>query len=330
MGMNLLQSIYKRIHERTFHKRLASQVRFPDLYIISVGNLSAGGTGKTPVVQYLARAGMAFHPMAVLRGYRAHPPADGLLVSDGEEVFAGIREAGDEAMLLSRTSGLRVAVGKDRRKVIENHVDLSRLILLDDAFQNPSVYRNHDLVLIDVTIPPEKVSLLPTGKFREDVDALRRASSILLTRTDVAPEANQKAWMETIKSVAPETPVFQSIHASDQELDSVYPEGVNAFCGIGNPEGFYRTLEKSGARINRKKSFPDHHSFSLKEIRELMGSDQQIWYTTEKDFVRIVEIEGIPSELLERIVPLPIRLQILSDRESDFIETVFGPLLDLL
>lgn len=301
--------------------RKRREERFENAFVLSVGNLSAGGTGKTPATALIAEHFASSHPLVVLRGYMGQGSHQGILVSDGNGPLCDAGLAGDEAIQLAHIPGVRVAIGKNRGDVIRRYIKNSRLIILDDAFQNPSVYRDHELVLIDATIPPSKVTLFPTGTFREDLSALTRADTILLTRTNLVSKNELKHWIATIENIAPLSRLFLSVHEAQPITPKPPSRTIGAFCGIGNPDSFFQLLEKRSFRIAWKKTFPDHHLYSQNDI-DLLEKSALPLVTTEKDFVRFLAV-SIP--FAKRLCVLPIRLKILNNQETEFLRIVQLP-----
>lgn len=346
-----LEALYLWAHRRTYRRRLARQTVFESLYVVSVGNLSAGGTGKTPVALALAqrlRAG-GVQTLAVLRGYggsvskksgvgQAAGETSGLLVSDGERILADVAAAGDEALLFARAPGLRVAVGRDRAAAILQFAGDAQAVLLDDAFQNPLVGRDHELVLVDALVPLERMRVFPGGRFRDPPEALGRADTILLTRVDLAAPAALAALEGLIQNIAAETPVFRGRHApapvNIERIDPARP-AIGAFCGLGNPEGFFQSLALPPNEFEAvfTRAFPDHHPYTSAEIRTLFRDAERAGYpdlpfvTSAKDHVRLAALSDLEAELFERIHVLEIEFEILEDRGAEFFERVLGPVL---
>ncbi len=336
MNFPVLQKLYLALHRRVFARRLGRQRRFAGKRVISIGNLSAGGTGKTPAVVLLAQNALrdGHRPLVVLRGYRGRGSSAGILVSDGQGPLASARDAGDEAVLLAeRLPGVRVAAGSDRAALIERFGADATLILLDDAFQNPAVFRDFDLVLIDSSIPPDAVRVFPGGHFREDLTALERAHAVLLTRVEPAGGAGRTAWETRIHARFPRLPVFAAAHRPDlarpafaaqttAPVTEELPAGpIAAFCGLGNPEAFRRTLVGAGLSPVEFRAFPDHHTFRAADLRTVFAGNALTWITTEKDLVRLRELDPLdfPDEFRRRLYVLPIGLEILDGRESAFL-----------
>jgi tetraacyldisaccharide 4'-kinase len=315
----MLDSLYLYLHRRLYRRRLKHQVRFSP-YVVSVGNLSAGGTGKTPVTIFLAK-NAKLNTLVLLRGYGGSKSGEGALVYNRGQLLETAKTAGDEAILFAQKK-INVAIGRDRVMLLRRFGEGRELVLLDDAFQNPSVYRDHELVLIDATIHPDDVRIIPYGKFRERPDALIRAHTVLLTRTDLSSPVNVSAWKNEIRKVNETIPIFLAEHRT------VIPKKKGpylAFCGIGNPESFFHLLEKSGIHPLKKITYPDHHQFIKKDYDMLMQQAQSLGaslITTTKDYVRLDQFT-CPPELYNRIHTLDIELCI-PQKEKAFLDHVLG------
>ena len=287
-----LQRLYLRLHHRKFQKRKDKQNRSLAL-VVSLGNLSAGGTGKTPLGVWMLQEALSrgYRPAVVLRGYGGKKSRSGGLAFDGSRFLMDASESGDEAQLYN-VPGARVIVGSDRWKAIQDFATDIDFIVLDDAFQNPSVHREVNLVLLDSTVAPGDASLIPLGKFREPILALQRASAVILTRTDLA--AGQAAqWKRIIQSSFPALPVWESIHAAGAVLPALKPGPVVAVSGIGNPSGFEATLTAAGYDVQSHIRYSDHHRYRMSDVL----SWQKGWpvVTTEKDLVRIRQIATVDN-----------------------------------
>lgn len=321
---SLPERFYLWLHNKTYQKRLNRQTRFGNIRIVSVGNLSAGGTGKTPVSRAIARIALENrHSVAVvLRGYGGSRSKEGGLVSDGRSSFMNPSESGDEACLFAMEKGLKVAVGQDRAAVIRKYVPDADFLILDDAFQNPSVFRDLEIVLIDASVGPQRFRLIPAGKFREDLDALKRADVIVLTRTAIADPQYLSYWQHAASSAGCE--VFEvkektSIPQNPNGARQLDPAEVTAFCGIGNPDSFYKSLEQEGFRIRKSLSFADHHAYSGADIRKITGHEGP-YVTTEKDYVKLNDTALFKDRLFV------CKVQVQFDRPDDFFRIVMnGP-----
>ncbi len=278
--------------------------------VVSVGNLSVGGSGKTPVVRRVAEMlrdeGRA---VAILsRGYGGRFNGEVLVVSDGEDVLAGAAEAGDEPVMLARAlPGVVVAVGP-RRDVVGREVEARfgrRVHVLDDGFQHLRLERDLDLVCLDVCDLDDR--LLPAGRLREGPAALERAHVVLLTRLEAATEEELRA-LET--RLGPDRTFRVSRRVVGwrtlQGEDAAAPGRVLLFAGIARPERFERDVAASGATVTGREFFSDHYRYHRAEIEALASraraTGAEALATTAKDAVRIEELtpdtSGLPILVL--------------------------------
>ncbi len=258
-----------------------------DMPVLCIGNLTTGGTGKTPAVEYAVRWFLerGARPAILSRGY-------------------GAREGrNDEAMLLA--SHLPEVPHRQRANRFHAAVEAVRLdkanvLILDDGFQHRRLARFANLVLIDATCPFGYGRLLPRGLLREPLKALRRADAIVITRSDlVAPEAVE-AILRRLERIAPGTPVAVAEHRP--VALTVFPDGVaeapaalagqqvGLFSSIGNPAAFRATVERLGARVAWCGEFPDHHWYTPEDIDRIIRADNapvDLFVTTEKDAVKL-------------------------------------------
>lgn len=273
--------------------RAATRAAVP---VVSVGNLTLGGTGKTPCVEYVAR----FYRQLELQV---------AILSRGYGADAG---RNDEAMLLEENlPDVPHLQGRDRVELAATAVDEleSELLVLDDGFQHRRLHRDLDIVLVDATSPPHRDSLFPRGTLREPAGSLKRAGAIALTRCDQVPAAAASELESWVKARFPTAPLAATEHRPLDLLGGDAPEPVErlrsasvaAFCGIGNPAAFRRTLESLGAAVIDFRSFPDHHPYSRSDVDDLRAwasrlPSAAVVATTQKDWVklRIGELAGRP------------------------------------
>ena len=276
--------------------------------VIAVGNLTVGGTGKTPtviwIVQHLLAQGRR---VAVLsRGYRRRSRARHVLVSDGHTMLASPADAGDEPFLIARRCPRAVvAVGTDRYSVgqwvLERHpVDD---IVLDDAFQHMQLERDVNLLLIDASDRTGFSALLPFGRLREPLSAAGRASALVLTRAgaDTATTALE-SMMETalgrpIETICVEFVPKALVHImKGQALAATSLQGrrVVAVSAIGNPRSFVETLTRMGLQVLDHVVFRDHHAYSAIDVsavqRRAHACRAELIVTTEKDACKFAEL----------------------------------------
>lgn len=268
--------------------------------VISIGNLSVGGTGKTPATQWLAEQLLAReYKVGILsRGYHRDSRAT-LLVSDGRQICATVQTAGDEPLMLAHNlPTVPIAVASDRyaggRFLLEQFA--LDFILLDDGFQHLGLHRQLDLVLLDGRWGLNQ-RVLPAGPFRESIAGLARADMILITRSET-PMQTQNLKQEIEKNLR--VPVFsaelqvQGIFSAPglcHSVQSLAQKRSLAFCGIANPDHFQQTLIATGLNPVHFRAFPDHHAYSSRDLTEIRRMAQthecEILITTQKDFVRI-------------------------------------------
>ena len=273
--------------------------------VISIGNIVAGGTGKTPAVAAIAkliyRSGLRV--AVLLRGYKREGSDAVVIVSDGENLLCSREESGDEAEMLARQlSNIPIIVGKKRYltgKAALEHFR-SDVLILDDGFQHRQLTRDVDILTIDATKPYGTGALLPIGTMREPKSAIKRADIILLTRTDAA-DTNIAVLKATLNQLAPNTPILESVHqptslyrinnheevSSTISLDILTGKRLLAVCGIGNPDGFVSTLEKYNPEAVELLAFPDHHVYTEDDSQQILDQMKQCeaeWViTTQKD-----------------------------------------------
>lgn len=265
--------------------KLVHHVRVP---VISVGNLTLGGTGKTPMVAWIARR-LREHGVRVT------------LISRGYGAEAGTRN--DEAIELERRLP-DVPHLQDPDRVAAAAIAIDELgcqmILLDDAFQHRRIHRDLDIVLIDALEPFGFEHVFPRGTLREPLIGLQRAHAVVLTRADMIDRQQRDAIRHRVAQLAPQAPWAEVIHAPEEllasngdteSLDQLQGQSVAAFCGIGNPAGFRHTLNACGYDVVAMKEFPDHHRYQRDDIEALTQWAQQTGaiavVCTAKDLVKI-------------------------------------------
>jgi len=270
--------------------------------VISVGNITTGGTGKTPLVEYVARiiAERGKKVCILTRGYGRKDPHLQVIVSDGYGVLASPNEAGDEPYLLATklagvsaviSSADRIAAGQEAIKDFGTDC-----FVLDDGFQHLRLARDLNIVTIDATNPWGGGRLLPHGRLRESMEGMSRADCVVLTRCDLVKDVD--ALREEILRLTGGKPIFESqmrivrISPLKNGGEPLAPQArVAAFCAVGNPSSFFESLRKAGFELGLERSFPDHHIYSQEEIDSVsteakkMGAHTLI--ATAKDAVKL-------------------------------------------
>jgi tetraacyldisaccharide 4'-kinase len=331
--MNPLEFLYFLGY--SIHKEYGTkhQQRLP-CKVISIGNITTGGTGKTPAAIAIAEKARkrGFRPCILTRGYKGK--ADGpCFVSKGDEPLLDVYLAGDEALLLARKlQGIPVIKGKDRHAgglfALNSLPSDMRpdLFILDDGFQHWTLFRDKNILLIDSTNPFGNRRLLPLGPLREPLHAIARADIMVLTKS--TRQEIGEALTEEIRRHNHTVPLFYAEHVPagflSQKEESFPPRWaqgrrVFGFCGIGNPRSFQQTLLSTGAEIKGLLSFRDHHSYTAREVNMVAENAQSSgadWIvTTEKDIMRL---KGF--HLPENLVSLTVEFSI----DEHFYDTVFA------
>ncbi len=288
-----------------------------DKPVICLGNLTTGGTGKTPAAEYVARWFLerGARPAILSRGY-------------------GSKEgSNDEAMLLAgHLPGVPHRQDPDRFRAAVHAIrlDNANVLVLDDGFQHRRLARFANVVLIDATCPFGHGHLLPRGLLREPVSALRRADAIVVTRAGLVDEAALVALTDKLRGLAPETPLATARHTpvavhaypdGDEQAPSVIGgKAVGIFCSIGNPVAFRRTVRQLGANVLWSAEFSDHHWYTADDIAAITRAENtavEMFVTTEKDAVKLGD--AWPRD--RRLVVLRIEMEFVSG--EDALEKLF-------
>ena len=279
--------------------------------VVSVGNVTVGGSGKTPLVATLAQELLAREfPVAVIsRGYGREGHAPFVLVSDGKEVLVDAREGGDEPVELARKiPALVVAVGADRVRAAETLLEkLGRhVILLDDGFQHRRLARDVDLVCFDCTESESSLHLLPAGRLREPLRNLKRADAVVLTRWSEScrtPELGDVPVIRAISRVVGFTRLGEP-GGKDDTLDAgaFHDETVSLALGVARPERVRESLDAHIAHVAHIVVRRDHHRWSETELREIADEAKakgaRALLTTGKDAVKMCLLDSADSASL--------------------------------
>jgi tetraacyldisaccharide 4'-kinase len=308
------------LHRMAYQMGLLRRAMLP-APVISVGNISAGGTGKTPLVEWAVRRleRRRLRVAVLARGYGRR--LDG---GDDEDLLGGsefVRRYADPDR-----------VGAGRRAMAEFHPDV---FVLDDGFQHYKIHRDVDLVTVDATNPFGYGRLLPRGLLRDRPSALRRAQAIVLTRTDQVTPAELESLRQDLAKSSLDRPMIDTIHRpmgirtlADKRawpVEWLRGRRVYAFCGVGNPAAFRRTVESTGAEVVKFRAYPDHHVYRPAEARQIEVEAQEFMagalVTTDKDATKLdasafrlplaslrVELEAVRGgERLEAILESAVR-----------------------
>ena len=286
--------------------------------VISIGNLTTGGTGKTPLVEWVCIAVVretGKRACVLTRGYGRANPQSQVVVSDGNKLLASEREAGDEPYLLAKNLlGIAAVVSNPDRAAAGKWASKnlgSEVFVLDDGFQHLRLSRDLDIVTIDATNPWGGGSLLPYGRLREPRAGLSRADCIVITRTEQVEDL--VSLSESVQRLAGAIPVFTSrmttsgirrLNGESVDNESLLGQPVAAFCGVGNPESFFKQLRQEGYEPVFTRAFADHHDYNQADLNRLTkeakdhGASGLI--TTAKDALKLASLEiELPCYVLE-------------------------------
>jgi tetraacyldisaccharide 4'-kinase len=300
--LSLVYGLVVRLRMTAYAKGLFRTKRLP-CRVISVGNISLGGTGKTPTVINIAglQTKRGKRTLVLSRGYGRADESEIAVVSDGTSFVVDPTSGGDEpALIAARLPQVPVVVGSDRYEVGIFALDRFHpdVVVLDDGFQHIRLGRDLNIALIDGADPFGNGRLFPAGILREPLDALKRADIVVITRENQA--ANLATLKETIRNhtmakifTARYIPrdVLNVISGEIMPLTSLHGAALFAFAGIARPGSLAALLSTLGAEVKDLRSFPDHHPYSRAELEELVekasDSKAEMLITTEKDGVRI-------------------------------------------
>lgn len=308
--------------------------------VISVGNLTTGGTGKTPLVEWVCRvlasggAGEERHESkgvcVLTRGYRRDNPKTQVVVSNGVEILAGEREAGDEPLLLAENLlGIAAVVANPNRAAAGEWAIKNlnaQYFVLDDGFQHLALARDLDIVTIDATNPWGGGSLLPYGRLREPRAGLSRADCVVITRADQVEDLSLVE--RAVKSLVNAAPIFSSrmvtlgirkLGGGSANQESLRAQTLGAFCGVGNPQSFFNHLRREESALAFTRAFDDHHNYNQADLEALVKEAKSCGagalITTAKDALKVSALNlELPCYVLE--------IQISIDEENRLIDII--------
>jgi tetraacyldisaccharide 4'-kinase len=310
-----------------YDRKIIASVKLP-CPVISVGNITVGGTGKTPCVIMLAQMlqSHGFKPAILSRGYGGKNTKSVNIVSDGKNILLDSKTAGDEPLLMAQSlRSIPIIVGPQRIKTGSAAINLfgANVLICDDAMQHRQIFRDINLVLLDSQSLQGNDYILPRGKLREPITGLKRASAFVLTRANEEQEKS-KTFEQLAK--AENIPVFMSTHTPKDIVKGVYSKQwpiaelkgkkVCAFCGIAKPDSFKKTLLGAGAQILSFDIFPDHHRFNKIELEiikaRFIKCRADLIITTQKDGIRVQEF----PQFYNMIYLLQIEMEFIPSSES--------------
>lgn len=317
---------------------------------ISIGNITVGGTGKTPLVAFAARVLTEKDEKVCIltRGYKRENEGERVLVSDSKQILVNAKQAGDEPFELAQKLLGKAAVLADANRVEAGKWALENLgvtaFVLDDAFQHRRVKRDLDIVCIDATNPFGNKKLLPAGILREPLRNLKRADAVVITRANLVSEKqiaelkaeiskyNQTAEIFISENKIADLVELKNFHAKAQgsqrseekeKLTTHYSQLTTnlAFCAVGNPDAFFEQLRREGFNLAAAKSFPDHHFYNQSDIAKLEKAaaekGAQSLLTTAKDAVKL-------RDLKFNLTCLVAESQMIFDDEENLRKLIVG------
>ena len=349
-GVSVLYGGLARLRRRLYYRGRLKSRRLP-CPVISVGNLTLGGTGKTPLVVDLAERirKLGYRPVILSRGYKGLAEKIGAVVSDERRLLCDARQAGDEPYLMAvLLPTVPVVVGRDRYRTGMEAVRRFQpdMIILDDGFQHLQLERDLDVLLLDARRPFGNGHILPRGTLREPVASLLGADAVVLTRHR---QACGSVRGDMIRRLRPR-PVFCSDHqplvrnvlAAGQPVGPLvlgrHPDAgidfkekrVFAFAGLGSNAAFFHAAAVTGTRLQGTLGFNDHHPFTGKDLHRIVKIAERVGatslMTTDKDFVRMPPDIRLPFELIVMGVRMDFQDQAFAWRE--FIDRVVRQLAE--
>ena len=293
---------------------------------ISIGNITAGGTGKTPLVAFVAKilSERGEKVCILTRGYGRANPNSRVLVSNGSEILADVREAGDEPLELAAKFPGKAVVIADPDRVAAARWAKDKFgttaFVLDDAFQHRKVERDIDIVCVDATDPFGSRKMLPSGRLREPLHNLKRADAVVITRANLVENTDNLkseisgfnhdcrvfiAENKIVRVVSLEEIHAKTLRAQSEERASAeniggYPfeskgKPAFAFCGIGNPGSFFEQLRQENFDVVATKAFRDHRVFTQQDVtqieRKAKDDNAEVLLTTGKDAVKLKDLQ---------------------------------------
>ena len=328
---------------RTFYEKSVFKSKKLSCPVISIGNISVGGTGKTPMTIYVANVirDLGYNVAIVSRGYKGKAETTGGIVSDGKTVLMAPEIAGDEPyMMAEKLTGVPVIVGKNRFMAGSLAIRKfeSDILVLDDGFQHLKLERDLDLVLLDCRKPFGNGHLLPRGVMREPASALYCANAIILTRADTTKNKEMTSLLQRLRFNQDKRPVFRAFHkplfyriingennikaALRENLDCIKGRTVFAFSGLADNHNFRHTLKNLKCNVAGYLEFSDHHPYSDGDLKDILAaakkSMSECLITTEKDYVRVAHKITWPIDLY--VVGIEIEFGADEERFNGFIK----------
>ncbi len=293
--------------------------------VISIGNITTGGTGKTPLVIWLCNylRNMGIHSSILTRGYKTHPDQ----ITDEPALLAKACPDTDVVVNPNRVAGAKKAIS----------VHQAQTLVLDDGFQHRRLKRDLDIVAVDATCPFGYGRVLPAGLLREPKSGLSRADAVIITRFDQADAEQMRQLEEKIQQISPNIPIAKAVHKHTGAvtfqneklgLEELRSKKIFAFCGIGNPNAFFRCLEQNDLSLADTQTFDDHHAYTQEEMKQIferaISCGAEMILCTQKDWVKSALLS--PEEKNVVFAYLAMELDFLEglDKITALIDNLFA------
>lgn len=311
------------------------KVHRADAAVISIGNITTGGTGKTPLVVWLCKQIISDSQCAILtRGYKA--------AKDSRHKTQDYRD--EVAILAESCPGAKVIVNPDRVAGAAEAVSKfgANTLIMDDGFQHRRLGRDLDIIAIDATQPFGYGKILPAGLLREPVTSLKRADAVVITRCDQIDETELSRIEKKLEAINPNAIISRSIHApayvkstdnKETSLEHLKDKKIFAFCGIGNPDAFLNTIKTIGSELVGSKIYNDHHHYTdgcLADIyKQAEYLEADLILTTQKDWTKIIpafefQLLNFGSSLPFAYIGIEIKFSSGEDKLRDLIENTLA------
>ena len=290
------------IRNKLYDLNILKSKKAEGVEVICIGNIVAGGTGKTPAVQYFVKKYLnEGKKVGILsRGYKGKRKEDLLLVRNDKEILATSTESGDEAYLHALNLKVPVVVSKDRYKGAVYLRDVCKvdIIIMDDGFQHRKLTKDKNIILIDATNPFGGNDYLPKGRLRESLESLKRADELIITKSNYVNNETLEKIKQRLSKYEKKISIatfseenFYNMNGEEKELSIIKNKKILIFSSIANPKIFYETVKRLEPSEIEEIKFEDHHLYKSEEIKNISekGKDYDYIVTTEKDIVKINE-----------------------------------------
>jgi tetraacyldisaccharide 4'-kinase len=325
-----IYSVGIKIRNLLYQLNLIKSNKLP-CFVISIGNITVGGTGKTPMTMYVADIikNFGYKPVIITRGYQGTYKDAQAIVSDGSKLLLSVHEAGDEACMMAENLKIPVVVGKNRYQagILAIKKFNPDVIILDDAFQHIALKRDLNLLLCDFNRPFGNFELLPRGRLREPHAGIQRSDAVILTRSDKTTDISDQAKnLQLLKAEQ----IFHTFHSafvvnyincqSSYEVSGSVTTGF-LFSGIADNEDFRNTCENLSIKVKGFAEFSDHHWYTEKDLIKIYEkykeSRADYLVTTQKDYIKIKDLISDLSPQI-RLIIIGVQIKFKAEHKDRF------------